>query len=72
MQVIKNPDIEYANEVIKKLKENDGYCPCALEKTEDTKCRCKNFRDQLARGEEGACHCGLWIAEREANTWVPM
>jgi hypothetical protein len=33
---------------------NDGYCPCAIEKTEDTLCMCKEFREQTS----GLCHCG--------------
>ena len=63
MKVTQNPDTEYANDIKKRLKENNGYCPCALKKTPDTKCRCKEFREQIARGEPGACHCGLWVAE---------
>lgn len=33
---------------------NKGYCPCAVDKTPDTKCPCKAFREQT----EGVCHCG--------------
>lgn len=62
MKIMQNPDREYAAEVRKRLKENNGYCPCALTKTKDTKCKCKNFRDQVSRGETGSCICGLWIA----------
>jgi ferredoxin-thioredoxin reductase catalytic subunit len=62
MRIIQNPDTEYANEIKKKLKSNNGYCPCSIVKNCDTKCRCKRFRDQIERGELGACHCGLWIA----------
>jgi len=63
MRVIQNPDTEYANEIKKRLKMNNGYCPCTIKKTPDTKCRCKEFREQIARGEPGACHCGLWVAK---------
>lgn len=62
MKVIQTPDKEYAAEVKKRLKENNGYCPCQLEKNIDTKCQCKIFREQIANNEPGACHCGLWIA----------
>lgn len=62
MRVYQNPDKEYADEVKRQLKDNNGFCPCRLEKTPDTKCRCKEFRDQIEAGIEGACHCGLWIA----------
>lgn len=57
MKIVTNPDIEYVKEVKKQLKSNSGYCPCKLEKTKDTKCMCKEFRDQ----ESGMCHCGLYI-----------
>ena len=36
---------------------NGGYCPCAIEKTPDTKCICKEFREQE---EPGFCHCGRY------------
>lgn len=47
--------------VLRALKNNQGYCPCRLEKTPDTKCMCKEFREQL----EGECHCGLYVKERK-------
>ena len=40
------------------LKKNDGYCPCAIEKIPETKCICKEFREQIT---PGACHCGLYF-----------
>ena len=45
----KNPEFRVFVEL------NDGYCPCAIDKTEDTKCPCKEFREQKKPGE---CHCG--------------
>ena len=65
MRIVRNPDAEYVKEIKRQLKQNNGYCPCAIEKTPDTKCRCKAFRDQIERGEPGSCGCGLWIAEEE-------
>ena len=35
---------------------NDGYCPCAIEKNEDTLCMCKDFREQ----DIGPCLCGRY------------
>ena len=61
MKITTNPDKEIVSEVRAKLKENDGFCPCRLEKTEDTKCMCKEFRDMIDRGETGECHCGLFV-----------
>lgn len=40
------------------IADNGGYCPCALAKTPDTKCMCREFREQQ---QPGACHCGLYI-----------
>ena len=54
-------DKEHVKEVLKKLRENDYYCPCRLEKTKDTKCMCKEFQQQT----EGVCHCGLYEKVKE-------
>ena len=56
----KNPDNTFVKEMMEKIKENDRYCPCKLEKSPDTKCMCKEFRDQVT---EGYCHCGLYYKE---------
>jgi len=43
------------------LKLNGGYCPCRLERTPDTKCICKEFREQLEDDSfSGYCHCLLY------------
>ncbi len=55
-----NPNIEEVEDIKKALKENDGYCPCRMTKSEDTKCMCKEFREQK---EDGYCHCGLYYKE---------
>ena len=36
---------------------NDGYCPCAVQRNEDTKCICREFREQ---DTPGPCHCGRY------------
>lgn len=43
-------------EIEQAVKDNDGYCPCELFKTPDTKCMCKKFREI----KEGTCQCGLY------------
>lgn len=58
MKIIVNPDAETANEVRRQLDVNDGYCPCRIDKTPDTKCMCKEFRESTELGE---CHCGLYV-----------
>lgn len=56
-----NTDKDLVKIIRNKLKENDGYCPCRLIKNEDTKCMCKEFREQ----ESGECHCGLYVKTKE-------
>lgn len=56
-------------EVVKLIKEglekSGGYCPCRREKTEENKCICKEFREQIKDpGFEGYCHCMLYYKER--------
>lgn len=60
IDVQKNKNKELVAFIIEKLKKNDWYCPCRLEKTPDTKCMCLEFRQQIERGEAGECHCGLY------------
>ena len=61
MRVFVNPDEEYVAEVRQMIKDNNGFCPCKLVKNADTKCKCKDFRDQVKNGVAGSCHCGLYI-----------
>lgn len=56
-KVIKNPDTDTYIEVTKAVQENDGYCPCLLVKSEETKCPCKEF---IFSESEGLCHCGRY------------
>ena len=56
-----NNDRSIVAEITQALKANDGYCPCAVIKTPDTKCQCKAFREM----EEGQCHCGLFIKTKD-------
>ena len=56
MKVKKNPDKDFVEQMRKAIKNNNGYCPCRKEKTEETKCMCKEFLEQGL----GFCHCGLY------------
>lgn len=58
MKIKLSEDRELVAEIKQKLKDNGGFCPCRLEQTEDTKCPCKEFREQ---NEAGECHCGLYV-----------
>lgn len=62
LRIKKNPDEEMFKEVLAAVKANLGYCPCRLEHTPDTKCPCKEFRNQTTEGE---CNCGLYIKVQE-------
>ena len=48
MKIRYNENKEIVEAVKQGLKEKDGYCPCRREKTEDYKCMCKEFREQIA------------------------
>ena len=56
MAVSLNPDVKIVETIREGLKKKGGYCPCRMEETEETKCMCKEFRDQIADPEfEGFC-----------------
>ena len=57
-----NPNTELFQEITKAVKDCEGYCCCEKERNEDTKCMCKNFREQE---EGGFCHCGRFFKVRE-------
>lgn len=42
--------------IIKAMTDKNGYCPCRIDKNEDTRCCCLDFRNQV----EGICHCGIF------------
>ena len=56
-----NPEEAVVLKVREGLKRKGGYCPCRLEQNEDTRCICKEFREQIQDPEfEGFCHCRLY------------
>lgn len=66
MSVKLNENEEIVQAVCQGLKQNGGYCPCRLEKTEENKCICKEFRNQIADPNfEGYCHCMLYYKSKE-------
>ena len=61
-----NEDADLVAQIKEGLKRKGGYCPCRLQKTEDTKCICKEFRQQIADPEfEGYCHCLLYYKSKD-------
>lgn len=61
MRIKVSDNKELVEDIRTKLKENGGYCPCRIERNEDTKCICKEFREQ----KSGECHCGLYFKYEE-------
>lgn len=65
MEIKFNEDKEIVKTIQEGLKKNNGYCPCRIEKNEDTKCMCKEFREQVRDPEfEGYCHCMLYYKQK--------
>ena len=65
MAIRLNENKELVARIREGLKMKGGYCPCRLEKSEDNKCMCKEFRDQIADPNfEGFCHCLLYYKEK--------
>ena len=66
MKITLNPDKEVVRTVREGLIKKGGYCPCRLHKTEEYKCMCKEFRDQIADPNfEGFCHCRLFYKSKD-------
>ena len=66
MKVRLNENQEIVDAIKEGLEKTGGYCPCRLERTEENKCMCKEFRDQIADPEyEGYCHCMLYYKSLE-------
>ena len=55
MKMVKNDDKEFVRGLKKMLKANNGFCPNQPERTPDTKCPCKLYR------ENNECLCGMYI-----------
>ena len=65
MKIRLNENEEVVKTVKEGLKRTGGYCPCRLARTEDLKCMCKEFKEQIADPNfEGYCHCLLYYKEK--------
>ena len=61
-----NENPEIVAKIKEGLKKKGGYCPCRLERTEDNKCICREFREQIADPDfEGYCHCMLYYKSKD-------
>ena len=66
MSVRLNENKEIVETVRRGLTEKGGYCPCRREINEDTKCMCREFREQIADPDfEGYCHCMLYYKSKD-------
>ncbi len=65
MKIRLNTDEEIVKVIKEGLEKSGGYCPCRRERTEENKCMCKEFKEQIADPEfEGYCHCMLYYKEK--------
>ena len=61
-----NEDKEIVKLIKEGLKAKGSYCPCRTERTEDFKCLCREFREQIADPDyEGYCHCMLYYKHKD-------
>lgn len=66
MAVKLNPDKEMVAKIKEGLKKTGGYCPCRIQRTEENKCICEEFKRQIADPDfEGFCHCMLYYKSKE-------
>ncbi len=66
MAIRLNEDKEVVKAVQEGLRRKGGYCPCRLQKKEEYKCICKEFREQMADPNfEGYCHCRLYYKSKD-------
>ena len=68
MAVKLNPDKEVVKKIKEGLKATGGYCPCRIERTDENKCICAEFKQQIDDPEfEGFCHCMLYFKSKGDN-----
>ncbi len=64
MSIRLNEDAAFVEKMRAALEKKEGYCPCRLEKTEDNRCICREFREQMQDPDfHGYCHCRLYYKE---------
>ena len=65
MKVKLNENKEVVKTVKEGLKQTGGYCPCRMERTEENKCMCREFREQIEDPDfEGYYHCMLYYKSK--------
>ena len=65
MKITLNTDKEIVKTSNCGLRKTGGYSPCRSEKTDDNKCMCKEFKEQINDPDfEGYCHCMLYYKSK--------
>ena len=65
MKIRYNENEDIVKLVKEGLEKSGGYCPCRRERTDDTICMCKEFKEQIKDPNfEGYCHCMLYYKEK--------
>ena len=59
-KIVLGDDKSLIAEVNRQLQETRGYCPCALEWNDSTRCICSAFKESLLKEEECECNCGKY------------
>ena len=66
MKVVFNPDENVVKMIQEGLQRTGGYCPCKRERSEENKCMCLEFRNQIKdENFEGFCHCLLYYKSKD-------
>ena len=66
MKVTENENKEIVKKIREGLEKTGGYCPCRIQRTEEYKCMCKEFKEQIADPDfEGFCHCMLYYKSKD-------
>ena len=66
MAVRFNENAQVVEAIKRGLEKKGGYCPCRVEKKEEFKCICDEFKAQIADPDfEGYCHCMLYYKSKD-------
>ena len=66
MSIRLNPDQQVVDRIRQGLARTGGYCPSRLERTEENRCICAEFRRRMADPDfVGYCHCMLYYKEKD-------
>lgn len=66
MKITLNPDEKLVKRIKEGLEKKGGYCPCRIGKSEEYKCMCREFREQIKDDNfEGYCHCMLYYKSKD-------